>query len=113
MNLGDTYLEEGFANLVDVQGTTFKTLDNIGAVFSGTINEAPPVDPEWELGSDLRSLSTLEVKDPPANLNLNVKFGVLNGQVLTGIVWRIVKLDGNPADFTQTFWVVQVTGSDR
>lgn len=112
MSIGEDAMMEGFGALTDVQGTLFQVLGGLGGSFTGTINEVPAIDPEWELGSDLRSLSTLETMSPPVGVNLNTRFGVVVDGVLTAIVWKVVKIDSNPADFAAMYWVVQVTSSD-
>lgn len=112
MNIGAIAMTEGFNTLADVQGTTFQIIGT-GAQFTGTLNEVPAIDPEWELGSDLRSLSTLETNNAPNGIDLNARLGVVVSGVLSGTIWKVVKADLNPADFASMFWVVQVTSSDQ
>lgn len=78
MNFGNDLLTEGFVAQLDIHGEKASAgkpglvHDRTGKRFFALLNPAPPVDPSFDLGPDLRELTLVHVKkgdDPGILIN--------------------------------------------
>jgi hypothetical protein len=130
LNAGLKLLERGFEMRLKHFGEELQILPS-GPKFRGIIEPAPPIDPVlFELGSDLREKSILHVRqedDPgielfdrlsptaPAEDPTDEEPATKEpdgDEVPT--VWKVIKREANPGDFTNKFWIVNVVpGKDQ
>ncbi len=110
MSLGADIGIEGWLALLDINGTELLVMGPGGGAVNGLLQTAPPIEPGMELGTDLRELSLFEIMKP---LPGNIQFGTRLRDNSTGALWKTVKREDNPADFTGKFWLAKVTEGDN
>ena len=114
MSTGLDYLKLGFQARQDVFSNISGTIPQFTHVastkmFNGILMPMPPIDPTMELGSDWRELSTLQV------LRENLPAVASQDRIKdsAGQLWKVVRREDNPGDFSVKLWVVKVvSGKD-
>lgn len=123
MNPGLEILLEGFKARLDVYGEELQVLSS-GAKLSGIIEPAPPIDPDFPIGPDIREKSILHVltEDDPGIKQFDRLSPTAPAEDPTSeepatgepdgdeepTVWEVLKRENNPADFVTKFWIVKV-----
>jgi hypothetical protein len=103
MSLGLDILSEGVAALEGVHGDKL-THERTGTEFVGTIESAPPIDPNLSLGPDPRPKDLLHVSqsaDP----------GLAMDDIIVlpaGERMKVTQRELSPGDFMNRYWLVQV-----
>jgi hypothetical protein len=114
-------LKLGFNERLQSLGQRLR-LDRTGAEWNGILLPVNPIDPRLELGDDPRELATLEmrrdgspdlehgdvviqIRPPWATKSFNEGF-------VKPPLWRVLRRDDNPANFSIRYWLVKITSDD-
>jgi len=107
LTYGQTIQVEGFQAQLDMYGRTLTALDESGIQFRALLSEQPPIDPLFDLGSDLREVTYAQILRPVPNLHPQVQL-----KDDSGVIWKWVKLIDNPSTITAILHLIQVVPED-
>ncbi len=92
-----------------------------GSAFRGILIQINPIDPQFELGSDWREMSTLEcqrgrtptIEKDDLVEQTNPFWRTTQTQAdFPNPVWKVIRRDDNPASFAVKYWLVKVITED-
>jgi hypothetical protein len=104
---GQEALVDAFNIQLSEYGRTLVALDDSGIQFQALLSEQPPIDPLFDLGSDLREVTYAQILRPVPNLHPQVQL-----KDDSGVIWKWVKLIDNPSTITAILHLIRVVPED-